>query len=201
MVRAGTRRADAGNARDCRDARRGAPLRREPASMGGLLSHGRAALRRRHGDAGRRARSSPTTISTTPTRPTSSWPSSIPGLQPPSPSSSTPIRAAWRSPRRCARPMRRRSPAIRSAPSAASSRSTARSMPRPRERSSRSSPRSSSRLTRAKRHARSSRRRRICGCCSRAAFPIRRRKGSRSARSRAASWSSRAIAASSRTAN
>ena len=43
-----------------------------------------------------RARSSPTTISTTPTRPTSWSPSSIPRRARPSPSSSTPIPAAWR---------------------------------------------------------------------------------------------------------
>ena len=47
-----------------------------------------------------RARSSPTTISTTPTRPTSWSPSSIPRQAPPSPSSSMPIHAAWRSARR-----------------------------------------------------------------------------------------------------
>ena len=39
---------------DRRHARRGASLRREPASMGGLLPHGRAALRRRHRDAAAR---------------------------------------------------------------------------------------------------------------------------------------------------
>ena len=48
------RRDGAEDARDRRPARRGAPLWREPASIGGVLPHGRAALRRRHRHAGAR---------------------------------------------------------------------------------------------------------------------------------------------------
>ena len=48
-----------------------------------------------------RARSSPTTTSTTPTRPTNASPSSTPGAPRPASSSSTPIRAAWRKARAC----------------------------------------------------------------------------------------------------
>ena len=47
-------RAEPGEARDRGQARRGAPLRREPASIGRLLSHRREALRRRHRDAAAR---------------------------------------------------------------------------------------------------------------------------------------------------
>ena len=47
-----------------------------------------------------RARSFPTTISTTPTRPMSWWRSSIPKSRPPAPSSSMPIPVAWRWARR-----------------------------------------------------------------------------------------------------
>ena len=92
---------------------------------------------------------------------------------PPASSSSTPIRAASPKARACSTPTARRWPAIRSRRSAASSRSTARSTPRRRAPSPRSSPRSSSRPTRARRRSRSSARRRICGCCSPAACPIR----------------------------
>ncbi|GIL02638.1 MAG: hypothetical protein BroJett030_25370 [Alphaproteobacteria bacterium] len=63
---------------------------------------------------------------------------------PPSPSSSTPIRAASPSPARSRRPGQARSPAIRFRPSAASSRSTASSTPTPPRGSPRCSPRSSS---------------------------------------------------------
>ena len=79
-----------------------------------------------------RASSSPTTTSTTPTPPTNASPSSIPSAPRRSPSSSTPIRAAWRKARRSPRPTARRWPATRRRRSAASSRSTARSTPRPR---------------------------------------------------------------------
>ena len=54
------------------------------------------ALRRRHARASCRASSSPTTTSTTPTRPMNASPSSIPSARRPASSSSTPIRAAWR---------------------------------------------------------------------------------------------------------
>ncbi len=69
-----------------------------------------------------RARSSPTTTSTTPTPPMNWWPSSIRPRAPRSRSSSTPIPAGSRSGRASPRPMRRRWPAIRFRPSAASSR-------------------------------------------------------------------------------
>ena len=51
-----------------------------------------------------RASSSPTTTSTTPTRPTNASPSSIPRAPPPASSSSTPIRAASPKARACSRP-------------------------------------------------------------------------------------------------
>ena len=57
---------------------------------------GERAPRRGHRACSTRARSSPTTTSTTPTRPSSWWPSSIRRSRPPSPSSSTPIPAASR---------------------------------------------------------------------------------------------------------
>ena len=69
-------------------------LRREPAPDGRLLPDRRQAPRRRHRDASCRARSSPTTTSTTPTPPSSWSPSSTRPARPPSPSSSTPIPAA-----------------------------------------------------------------------------------------------------------
>ena len=60
-----------------RQARRSAALWREPASDGGVLSQPRAALRRRHRADRCRASSSPTTTSTTPTRPMNASPNSI----------------------------------------------------------------------------------------------------------------------------
>ena len=90
---------DAEDARHRRQAGRGAALWREPASIGRVLPHGRAALRRRHRDAGagqgallqqsqrhrRGLRAGRRVRSRRRARP--------------SPSSSTPIRAAWRSAR------------------------------------------------------------------------------------------------------
>ena len=67
--------------------------------------------------------------------------------------------------------------AIRSRRSAASSRSTARSTPRRRARSPRSSPRSIIAPERRRGASRSSRRRRICACCSPAALPDPARPG------------------------
>ncbi len=77
----------------------------------------------------------------------------------------------------CSMPIARRSPAIRFRLSAASSRSTARSTPKRRAPSPRFSPRSSSRRMRPRRPSPSSAPRRICGCCSPAACPIRARSG------------------------
>ena len=77
--------------------RRGAALWREPASIGGVLPHAASSASASPPRRRCRARSSPTTISTTPTRPMSWSPSSTPRRARPSPSSSTPIRAAWRS--------------------------------------------------------------------------------------------------------
>ena len=121
--------------------RRDAALRREPASIRRVLPLGRAALRRRHRRAGagqgallqqsqrhRRGLRAGGRVRSQ-------------GQRRRAPSSSTPIPAAWRSEHRSRKPTPRRSPAIPSAPSAASSRSTARSTPTPRGRSSRSSPR------------------------------------------------------------
>ncbi len=87
---------------------RAAALRREPAPVGGVLSHAGAARRRRHARGSCRASSSPTTTSTTPTRPTNASPSSIPRAPPPASSSSTPIRAASPKARACSRPIARR---------------------------------------------------------------------------------------------
>ena len=81
--------------------------------------------------------------------------------------------------RRSARPpIARRWPATPPRPSAASSRSTARSMRKPRAPSPKFLPKSSSRPMRRMRPSPSSRRRRICGCCSPAACPIRARSAS-----------------------
>jgi uncharacterized heparinase superfamily protein len=135
---------------------RGRPRREAPArwlspAAGQMLRYGENPHQGRllrHGERGRaspppsssRARSSATTTSTTPTPPSSWSPSSIPRC-PPSPSSSTPTRAAWPPGRDLAEAYDKALPAIRSAPSAASSPSTGRSTPRPRSGSSRSSPR------------------------------------------------------------
>ncbi len=97
-----------------RQADGGAALRREPAPAGGILSPP-ASSAPGVATAGRcRARSSPTTTSTTPTRRSSASRSSIPAHRRPSPSSSTPIPAA--SPRAPASldAYRRRCAAIRS---------------------------------------------------------------------------------------
>ncbi len=87
-----------------------------------------------------RAANCPTTTSTTPTRRTNSSPNSRRPRPPPAPSSSMPIPAASRSARAWPRPTRRRSPAIRSAPSAACSPSTVHSTAQRRRRSPSSSP-------------------------------------------------------------
>jgi phosphoribosylaminoimidazolecarboxamide formyltransferase / IMP cyclohydrolase len=100
-----------------------------------------------------RARSSPTTTSPTPTRRWNSPPSSIPAPPLRSSSSSTPTRAASRSPRPWSRPTARRSAAIRSPRSAASSPPIARSMRTRRARSPRCSPRSSLRPRPTKRQS------------------------------------------------
>ena len=71
-----------------------AALRREPAPERRLLSHAEPAARRRHRPRRCRARSCPTTTSTTPTRPMSASPSSTPAARQPASSSSTPIPAA-----------------------------------------------------------------------------------------------------------
>ena len=81
-------------ARVRRPAGAGAALRREPAPEGRLLSVGRARARAWPRPCSTRARSSPTTTSATPTPPSSWWPSSIRRSPRPSPSSSTPTRAA-----------------------------------------------------------------------------------------------------------
>ncbi len=77
-------------------AGRGAALRREPASVGSLLSHWPSLALGSPPRGSCRASSSPTTTSMTPMRPMNAWPSSIPSAPPPVPSSSMPIRAAWR---------------------------------------------------------------------------------------------------------
>ncbi len=94
LVRARTRRSDAGLSRFRRQARRGAALRREPAPGGRVLPHAASGAPASPPRARCRASSSPTTTSTTPTRPTNASPSSMPGAPPPASSSSTPIRAA-----------------------------------------------------------------------------------------------------------
>ncbi len=135
-----------------------------------------------------RARSSPTTISTTPTRPTSSSPSSIRSGRQPSPSSSTPIRAASPSRRALPTPTTRRWPAT---PVSAFGGIVA---------LNRDSTRTAAReivkifteviiAPDASAEAKEiSPRRRICACCSPAGLPNPRAPGSPSARSPAASW-------------
>ena len=103
-----------------------------------------------------RASSSPTTTSTTPTRPMNASASSTPAAPPPASSSSMPIRAASPRARACSTPTARPWPAIRCRRSAASWRSTGRSMPKRRAPSRRFSPRSSSRPTPARRRSPSS---------------------------------------------
>ena len=72
------RRAGAGLPRLRRPARRGAALRREPAPERGVLPHAASSAPASPPRGRCRARSSPTTTSTTPTRPTNASPSSIP---------------------------------------------------------------------------------------------------------------------------
>ena len=93
-----------------RNPRGGAALRRKPPSGSGPLPRAAGAARRRLGHRRSRARRSATTIWAMPTRRSSWWPSSTAR---PWPSSSTPIRAGWRSPIRWRKPMRALSPAIR----------------------------------------------------------------------------------------
>ena len=88
------RRRRAGVPRLRRQARGGAALRREPAPAGGVLPHGRSSAPASPPRGRCRASSSPTTTSTTPTRPSNASPSSIPSAPPRSRSSSTPIPAA-----------------------------------------------------------------------------------------------------------
>ncbi len=128
------RRRRAGVPRLRRQARRGAALRREPAPERGVLSRARAA-RPASPPRGRcRASSSPTTTSTTPTRPMNASPSSIPSAPRPC--------AIIKHANPCgvaegAQPRRGLSQGaglrLRPRRSAASSRSTARSTPRPRK--------------------------------------------------------------------
>ena len=87
---------------------------------------------------------------------------------------------------------RRRWPAIRCRPSAASLRSIARSMPTRRGRSPISSPKSSSHPTPRPKPSPLSARKRTYGCCSPAACPIRARRASPPRPSRGACWCSRA---------
>ena len=124
-----------------RQARRSLALRREPAPERGVLPHAGASASASPRRGSCRARSSPTTTSTTPTRHTNASPSSTPGAPPPASSSSTPTPAASPKARACSTPTKRRWPATRPRPSAALSRSTARSTRRRRRRSPRSSPR------------------------------------------------------------
>ena len=174
------------DARDFRHACRGAPLRREPASMGGLLPDRRAALRRRDRAPGpgqgallqqsqrhRRGLRAGRRIRSFVER----------GRR-----HHQACQSVRRGGREDASPGLREGARLRSGERVRRDRRAQpeRSMPTRRARSSRSSPRSSSRPTRATRPRRSSPRRRICGSCSPAGFPIRRPTGSRSARSRAA---------------
>ena len=142
---------------------RGIALRRKSASMGCLLLHAGGAVRRRQ-FARRRASSFPTTISTTPTRPTNASPNSIRRAPRLAPSSSTPIPAASPKATASSMPTARRSLAIRSPRSAALWRSTVRSMRKQRAPSPRFSPKSSSRPPRPRKPSPSSARRKISVC-------------------------------------
>ena len=162
--------------------------------------HQRAAFYRDRASAARawrrpcstRARSSPTTTSATPTPPSSWWPSSIPksagGRHH---QARQPVRRRRRRHARW-RPTPRRSAAIPSARSAASSRSTGPIDAATAARSPRSSPRSSSPPMPAPRPRRSSPRKKNLRLLTTGGLPDPRGRASPSARSPAASWCSRA---------
>ena len=104
LVRRHARRRRAGLSRLRRQAGRAAALRRKPAPERGVLSHAGRSASASPPRGSCRARSSPTTTSTTPTRPTNASPSSTRSAPRPASSSSTPTRAASPKARACSTP-------------------------------------------------------------------------------------------------